>query len=229
MSDAVASARIAAALREEILDGRRRPGARIVQEELAARSGASRIPVREALRMLEADGLVTVVANSGARVTALTAAGLAEAYLVRERLEPLLLALSLPRLEEAAVTRMGELAAAMEAAAGGPGGPDVDAFLRADREFHLAGYAGAAGGEAWRVVARMWDVTQHYRREFTRLAAARPAPAGGAPAGLAVTHLEHRLLLDSVRRRDAGDAGRVLVTHVRRTRVELLRHPEILA
>ena len=238
MSDAaVASQRIAAALREEILGGRYQPGERIRQEELAARSGASRIPVREALRMLEAEGLVTVVANSGAWVTRLTAQELAETYLVRERLEPLLLAMSLPALADEAVAAMAGLAAAMEAATSAPGRPDVDAFLRADREFHLSGYAGAAGGEAWRIVARMWNTTQHYRREFTRIAAGRAAPAadgpaGGAPAaggpsGLGVTHLEHRLLLDCIRRRDPDDAERVLVTHIRRTRLELLGHPEI--
>jgi DNA-binding GntR family transcriptional regulator len=227
VSDAVASQRIAAALREEILGGRYRPGERIRQEELAARSGASRIPVREALRMLEAEGLVTVVANAGARVTRLTARELSETYLIRERLEPLLLAMSLPGLQEEAVARMGALTAAMEAATSAARGPDVDAFLRADREFHLSGYAGAAGGEAWRIVARMWNTTQHYRREFTQIAAARVAPAGDGTPGLGVTHLEHRLLLDCVRRRDPDDAERVLVTHIRRTRLELLGHPEI--
>ncbi len=182
MSDAVASQRIAAALAEEILGGRYRPGERIRQEELAARSGASRIPVREALRMLEADGLVTVVANSGAWVTRLTARELSETYLVRERLEPLLLAMSLPGLRQEQIARMGDLAAAMEAATGAPGEPDVDAFLRADREFHLSGYAGAQAGEAWRIVARMWNTTQHYRREFTQIAAGRETrPATGRP------------------------------------------------
>jgi len=229
VGDAVASQRIAAALREEILGGRYQPGERIRQEELAARSGASRIPVREALRILEADGLVTVVANSGAWVTRLTAQELSETYLIRERLEPLLLAMSLPALGASTVTAMGELAATMEAATSAPGGPDVDAFLRADREFHLSGYAGAAGGEAWRIVARMWNTTQHYRREFTQIAAARPVPAAGGPSGLGVTHLEHRLLLDCIRRGDPDDAERVLVTHIRRTRLELAAHPEIFA
>jgi DNA-binding GntR family transcriptional regulator len=99
----------------------------------------------------------------------------------------------------------------------------VDAFLRADREFHLAGYAGAAGGQAWQIIARTWNTTQHYRREFTRRAAAVPG------AGLEVTHMEHRLLLDCIRRRDGDDAERVLVTHIRRTRLELQKHPEIFA
>ena len=220
--DNVASHRIAESLRTAILDGSYRPGERIRQEDVAARSGASRIPVREALRMLAAEGLVTLVANSGAWVTRLTMAECAELYLIRERLEPLLLRASMPRLGEAETGRLAELTEAMEAA-----GTDVDAFLRADREFHLSSYAGAAPGETWQIIHRMWNTTQHYRREFTQRAAARGG--AGAGGGLGVTHLEHRLLLDCVRRQDADDAERVLVTHIRRTRLELEKHPEIFA
>ncbi len=223
--DNVASHRIADSLRAAILDGSYRPGERIRQEDVAARSGASRIPVREALRMLAAEGLVTLVANSGAWVTRLTMAECAELYLIRERLEPLLLRTSMPELGEAALGRLAELTGEMEAA-----GTDVDAFLRADREFHLSSYAGAAPGETWQIIHRMWNTTQHYRREFTQRAA-RGGAAGGASVGggLGVTHLEHRLLLDCVRRQDADDAERVLVTHIRRTRLELEKHPEIFA
>jgi DNA-binding GntR family transcriptional regulator len=210
----VASHRIADSLRAAILDGSYLPGERIRQEDVAARSGASRIPVREALRMLDAEGLVTLVANSGAWVTRLTLAECVETYLIRERLEPLLLRTSMPRLDPETVDHLGRLADEMEASAG------VDAFMRADREFHLSSYAGAASGEMWQIIHRMWNTTQHYRREFTRLAAG---------SGLSVTHLEHRLLLDCVRRRDADDAERVLVTHIRRTRLELEKHPEIFS
>lgn len=227
----VASQRIAAALRSAILDGAYAPGMRIRQEDLAARSGASRIPAREALRVLAAEGLVTLVANSGAWVTSLSAAQVGEVYLIRERLEPLLLRASIERLGDAAVGRLADLAAQMEAVTAGDqdGGAGVDAFLRADREFHLASYAAAEPGETWAIVHRLWNATQHYRREFTRLAAAAGGGPAGAPAGggLTVTHLEHRLLLDSIRRRDGDDAERILVTHIRRTRLELERHPEI--
>ena len=210
----VASMRIADALRGAILDGRYLPGTRIRQEDLATTSGASRIPVREALRMLAAEGLVTLVANSGAWVASLTLAECSEVYQIRERLEPLLLRASLPRLDEGSLDRLRELATLMEEP-----GTDVDAFLRADREFHLTSYTGAAPGETRQIIARMWNTTQHYRREFTRLAAHRDR--------LSVTHLEHRLLLDCLRREDADDAERVLVTHIRRTRLELEKHPEI--
>ena len=210
----VASSRIADALRAAILDGSYGPGERIRQEDVAARSGASRIPVREALRMLQAEGLVTLVANSGAWVTRLTLAECAELYQIRERLEPLLLRASLPGLGDAVRGRLADLADAMERSEG-----DTDAFLRADREFHLASYSAAAPGETSAIIGRMWNSTQHYRREFTKLAARQ--------GGLGATHLEHRLLLDCLRRQDADNAESVLVMHIRRTRLELSRHPEI--
>jgi DNA-binding GntR family transcriptional regulator len=212
--DNVASHRIADRLRTAILAGSYLPGERIRQEDVAARSGASRIPVREALRMLAAEGLVTLVANSGAWVTKLTLAECVETYLIRERLEPLMLQMSMQHLDDAMVDRLATLAADMEAGTG------VDAFMRADREFHLASYAGAASGSTWQIIHRMWNTTQHYRREFTRRATG---------SGLSVTHLEHRLLLDSIRRKDADDAERVLVTHIRRTRLELEGHPEVFS
>ena len=214
VAGSTASHRIADALRTAILDGSYLPGERIRQEDIAARSGASRIPVREALRLLQAEGLVTLVANSGAWVAKLTLAECAELYRIRERLEPLLLRASLPGLDGTALDRMAGLAGDMERAGG-----DVDAFLRADREFHLSSYAAAAPGETAKIIGKMWNSTQHYRREFTKLASRR--------AGLGVTHLEHRLLVDCLRRNDPDDAERVLVMHIRRTRLELSRHPEI--
>ncbi|HEX9034454.1 MAG TPA: GntR family transcriptional regulator [Streptosporangiaceae bacterium] len=210
----VASHRIADSLRTAILGGSYLPGARIRQEDVAARSGASRIPVREALRMLDSEGLVTLVANSGAWVSKLTLSECAETYLIRERLEPLLLRTSMPNLDAATIDKLGQLCDEMAAGAG------LDAFMRADREFHLSSYGGAASSEMWHIIHRMWNTTQHYRREFTRLA---------AEDGLSATHLEHRLLLDCIRRQDPDDAERVLVMHIRRTRLELEKHPEIFS
>ena len=125
----VASHRIADSLRTAILEGSYLPGTRIRQEDVAARSGASRIPVREALRMLDSEGLVTLVANSGAWVTRLTLGECVETYLIRERLEPLLLRTSLPNLDAGVVDRLGQLAGQMEGGAGLDGFPGWRSFL----------------------------------------------------------------------------------------------------
>ena len=81
----VASQRIAAHLRGVILSGELPPGARIRQEDVASQLGSSRLPVREALRILEAEGLVTLKANSGAWVSKVDLREGKASYILRER------------------------------------------------------------------------------------------------------------------------------------------------
>ena len=104
--DGIASARIADALRDAILRGEIGPGERIRQEKIAADQGASRLPVREAFRMLESEGLITLVANTGAWVSHLSLAECDELYQIRERIEPLLLSYSIPNLDDAAIAHL---------------------------------------------------------------------------------------------------------------------------
>ena len=130
-----ASERIAAILRDEILSGKIPPGQRILQEEVAERLGSSRLPVREAIRILDADGLLEVETNKGARVPYLDINQVEVLYRMRERLEPLALIESMPALTEADFERLYEIQARIEA------GVDVQAFLELDREFHLLTYS----------------------------------------------------------------------------------------
>lgn len=207
-----AGARIAAELREAILTGVYAPGARIRQEDLADQYGASRVPVREALRMLESEGLLTLVANTGAWVARLTLADCEELYRIRERIEPLLLSYSVPRLGAARIDRFAELADLMETAG------DVEEFLQLDREFHLGSYAEAQTSVLGDLVLGLWNRTQHYRRAFTRVFRS---------TGDRSAHHDHHLLVAAFRRGDTEEAERILAVHIRRTRLELARHPEI--
>ncbi len=212
--DGAAGQRIADSLRQSILSGEYRPGTRIRQEDLAERFGASRLPVRDALRILESDGLVTLVANTGAWVSHLSLAECEEFYQIRERIEPLLLRLSLPNLDRVTLERIASLADEMQA------NRDIDTFLHLDREFHLLTYSGADTSMLGDTVQRLWNSTQHYRRAFSNLI--------GPHANRAV-HYEHQLLVGAMLRGDSEDAERVLSGHIRRTRLELAHHPEIFA
>ena len=212
LSHGAAGARIASELRTAILAGDFAPGTRIRQEVLADTHGASRVPVREALRMLEAEGLVTLVANTGAWVSRLSLAECDEMYRIRERIEPLLLSYSLPGLSDAAIDRLEVLADAMELST------DVEQFLELDREFHLSSYAAADTSVLGDTVLRLWNRTQHYRRAFTRVFRSE---------GDQSVHHEHHLLVHAIRRGDLEEAERVLSGHIRRTRLELARHPEV--
>lgn len=209
-----AGARIATDLRDAIIGGEYQPGERIRQEELADRHGVSRVPVREALRMLEAEGLVTLVANTGAWVSQLSLAECEEMYQIRERIEPLLLRLNLPLLTESEIDGLELLADAMEHSG------DVEHFLRLDREFHLSSYRAAPTAMLGDTVEQLWNRTQHYRRAFTRVFRSE---------GDRSVHHDHHLLVHAMRRRDLDEAERVLAGHIRRTRLELARHPDVFS
>ncbi|MBI2245425.1 MAG: GntR family transcriptional regulator [Nocardioides sp.] len=208
----VSSARVAAYLREAILGGDLKPGMRIRQEEIAERLGASRLPVREALRILEAEGLTESEPHKGARVPRLSQHEVEVIYRMRERLEPLALVESLPRLDAADHERLEEVQRQIEA------NGDVEKFLDLDREFHMLTYSGCAIEPLNQNVVRLWNSTQHYRRAYVAL---------GGQNRMWVVNAEHRLILDAVVRRDATDAERFLEGHIRRTRNELAHHPEV--
>lgn len=211
-SATLASERISADLRSRILGGEIAPGERIRQEEVAERLGASRIPVREALRMLSAEGLVELETNKGARVPRLDEREVDVLYRMRERIEPLALIESMPHLGESDLQRIESIQAEIEQ------GVDVASFLALDREFHMATYSGCATDQLLASVTRLWNSTQHYRRAFMTI---------NGPGRQWIVNAEHRLLLDALVRQDAEDAERYLVGHIRRTRMELTRHPEI--
>ncbi len=210
-----AGARVAERLREEILRGALSPGDRILQEELAERFGASRVPIREAIRILVHEGLVTTVANSGSWVARLTLAECEEVYLMRERLEPLLLRYSAPHLTDADLAELQSLAARVaDASTAG----DVDGFLRFDRQFHLASYAHAETQQLGDLISKLWNSTAPYRRAYV---------ATWSSDLQRLANDEHHLLIETLRDRDIDEAERVLAGHIRRTRRQLARHPEI--
>lgn len=210
--DGNASARVADALRDAIIRGTYPPGARLRQEEIAARFGASRVPVREALKILEADGLVTLVANTGAWVSRLTLAECEEVYQTRERVEPLLLRLSAPHLDAATIDHLESLATRMSLT------DDVEEFLRLDREFHSGTYAGADTLVLGDLVTRLWGATQPYRRAYTLLIDAHRQR---------IVHDEHHMIVTALRENDIESAERTVENHIRRTRRLLAAHPEI--
>ena len=210
----ISGSRIAETLRDEILSGALAAGQRLRQEDIAERFGASRQPVRDALRLLEGEGLVTLIANSGAWVAKLSESECAEAYQIRERLEPLLLRASIPNLTPTQLAKLESLVSAIELST------DLESFLRLDREFHLLSYAGASEGMLSDLVERLWNTTQHYRRAFRNVV---------NPNESNITQFEHRIIMDAIARKDSDQAERALEGHIRRTRIELAAHRELFS
>jgi DNA-binding GntR family transcriptional regulator len=199
-------------IRDAILDGELKPGERIRQEAIAQRLGTSRIPVREALRQLETEGLVTLVPHSGARVAVMDLERFFELYMLREVVEPMAIAHSAPRLTDERLAHLGELVDIVEGA-----GDDPLRWLEADRRFHLESYAAAPLPRVLSMIEGFWNQTQQYRRAYLNT----------VRTNLEIVTYEHRLILEALERRDADDAESLQMLHIRRTRTTLAPHAEL--
>lgn len=197
---------IAATLREEILDGVQPPGAPLRQGHLAARFGTSQAPIREAFRLLEAEGLAVSSPNRGVRVAPLTVEEAEEIGGLRRTLEPELAA------------RAAEHAAAVDAAAARAAitamgdARDPAALMAANAAFHDALYR-AAG----RPVTH--ELVRGLRARFERHLRLMWRRTGHA----ALSNDEHAEILALVLAGDAAHVGPVMERHIERSTAEVLR------
>lgn len=200
---------IAARVREAILDGHLPPGTPIRQEALAQHLGTSRIPVREALRQLESEGMLTLVPHSGARVARLDLSEAIEVYRIREALEPIAIAESAERLTDTQLEELRDLAERIEASRSDP-----QEWIRHDRTFHLLSYAAAPSPRLLRMIHGFWNTTQQYRRAHVSTFTDRTYE---------IIHMEHQMILEALERHDPVDAAERHRSHLRRTRLDLTR------
>jgi len=185
-------------LLQDILSGRYPPDSRIIETRVAREMGTSQAPVREALRGLEALGVVEILPFRGARVRRPSAAELLEAYAVRAELESLGVRLGLPRMTDTDLAEIEALHAAMHAAAREDdrhGVAVLDAQLHA-RILHLAGNA---------TLERVWGALQPFSRTYLTLIAPGADPQWTADL--------HPPILESLRARDADAVEAALRRH----------------
>ena len=196
---------IADALRADILRGALAPGQALRQEELAGRFGVSRLPVRDALLRLEGEGLVDVLPNRGAFVTALSAAEVREIYHLRALLEGDAIEQAVPRLTAADWRRIDAAHAAATHTAGGAEWAD------GDRDFHLALYAPSGR-------PRQLALIETLRRTVDRYATAHAA----LPSRTAEWLADHDAIVAACRAGDAAGARERLTDHLRRAEALVL-------
>jgi DNA-binding GntR family transcriptional regulator len=199
------STRIADEIRRAVLEGEMLPGTRLGQEWLAAKFGASRIPVREALRQLQDEGLVVLAPNRSTWIADINSQESIEVYKIREALEPLAIAESVPRLKEESIVALDSMAVQLEQAS------TVQAYIQLDRAFHLGTYAAAPMPQMLRMIERYWNSTQHFRRWLVKDSLARK--------GFPFSDPQHLMLIEMIRNRDADGAASIVRLHIRRTRL----------
>ena len=197
-ADRTVASRIAGALAERIISGAIGPGARLRQDHVAAEFRASHVPVREAFRRLEAQGLVEHEPRRGVRVPPLDPDAILELTEMRAALETLALRHAFDRIGADA------LAAAHDAIAAGEASDDITVWEAANRRFHSALIAPCA-------MPRLLSAIDDLHRSTARFLFATWRELDWQ----ARSDEEHRALLDAVARGDRAEAERLLGVHIR--------------
>ncbi len=198
ISRSVLSDQVKDRLLQAILDGRYPPGARIVETRVARELGTSQAPVREALRDLEALGVVETTAFRGARVRRPSADELLEAFVIRAELETLAARLALPRLTDDDLDELAGFVTEMQRAADAG---DTYAEATADAAFH--GRVVALAGNT--TLERVWRTLEPFSRTYITI-----VTPGADRRRIADEHVP---VLDALRRRDPSLVGEVFHAH----------------
>jgi DNA-binding GntR family transcriptional regulator len=187
------------ALRERILSNDIAPGTRLVMREVANRYDASDIPVREALRMLERDGLVETAPHRGARVTTLTAKEVGETYFIRSHLESIATGLAAERITDSELAQLDALMTKMRAAVDAQDGP---AFSDVNRDFHATIVASCGNDMLRELTMDIWQRHSGFQRVFRMV-----------PGRIATSQAEHEGIVAALRDHDAERAARLALLH----------------
>ena len=203
--------RVTEALRNEIIEGHRRPGSRLVERNLATELGVSRVPIREALKKLASEGLVTNRPNTWSTVREFSPSDIADLNEVRTVFDVLSFELAAQRhTREGLARREATMLRGRELAEAG----DVAGAHRCAAEFHaivtelsgneLLGEIGALLDSRMR-----WQLSQH--------------------DDLAVVATEHAELFDAIARRDQALAGSLAGRHLGTSQEQHDKHSKRLA
>ncbi len=189
-------------LRRAIREGVLVPGERLTQSEIASQLGVSRIPLRDALRRLEAESLVEIDGHKGARVTVLTVDDVAELYEMRIVLEGLCMKYAVDNLSGSTAESLAVLATASE-----DDNLEPRAAFNRRREFYDELYRHADRPQMHRTIMQLRDNVDRYHLLRNRDHA----------------HVAHKQLSEAIASSDGELASAVLVDHISEARDDLIK------
>ena len=194
-------------IRESILVGTIAPGSEISQVQVASQLGVSRGPVREAMRMLQSEGLLETEVNKVSRVSSFSLDDLEQLYGMRIVQEVLAIRISVPRFTSEDFDQLRTYLREMEELAG----RDLDRWRAVHRNFHLALVA-YAGDRMLRIIREFHDHAGRYVVLYI----------SGEPRAWSVGAVEHREIVEACINRDAALAGERLARHLARTALTIV-------
>lgn len=195
-------------LREAILSGDLKPGERLLQDELASKFNVSLTPVREALRQLEADGIVHYSPHKGVYVTEAKIEEVQEVYLIRRALEGLATQHAVPNLSKADIRKLRALQSQIEAFAAAE---QIEKLRKANYQLHMLIYKKAEMPELFGMIRNMW--AQYPWDSLYVL-----------PVRIPEIVVEHRRLIDAIEDGNPELADKLMVEHIDNGASTVLTH-----
>lgn len=199
-------------LRQAILRGELKPGERLMEIALANRLGVSRTPVREAIRMLELEGLVIMIPRRGAQVAQITEQDLNDVLEVRLGLEELAVRFACERITDEEIKALGLAVKEFEKKMSNN---DLSAQAEADVKFHEIIYGATHNQRLVQIINNIREQMYRYRIEYLKDVESRKTLVK-----------EHYEICDALKRRDAESAVEKMCIHIRNQQEAILRSLE---
>lgn len=196
-------------LREAIVSGSLAPGQRLIETSLAEQLGVSRSPVREAIRRLAQDGLVTFVPRRGVSVGNPSPGEVEEVYTIRGALEALAARLAACRRSARQLEQLRRTLARMERATENG---DHSGLLRADNDFHRALVEASGNQRLIEIAAALLDTSRRVRQSVL----------SGDTSWARTTWENHRAVLAALESPDPEAAAMLVSTHMERAKERML-------
>lgn len=192
-------------LREAIIKGQLQPGERLVQDELAKTLNVSRMPIREAIKQLAAEGYVTVEPHKGAVVKQFTIHELEEIYFLRAKFEPLAAAESLKTMSSQLVNQLRNLNEKMKKT------DDTDEYIQLNIQFHHLLIKDCPWGKLNNIIKNLWT---GFPQQTPHL----------LPNQIATSISEHDLMVEALANNNIELTCQLLEQHITRAKYDVLKN-----
>jgi len=199
-------------IRARLLDGRLIPGTLLSSESIAAELGLSTTPIREAMRRLASDNLITLSAHRDVRINPLSLAEMEQLYGVRQVLDPAAAAMACTAATDDQLVVPRKILDAT-----GSGGGSLQE-MHSNRDFHRAIYGSCGSDVLIAILESLWDRSDRYR-----LLLIESSHKGRSHSRHAI-HSEHVAIADAFEARDAKAISELISAHLAESRDGLLRH-----
>ena len=196
-------------LRQGILTGELKPGERLMEIHLANKLGVSRTPIREAIRKLELEGLVTMIPRRGAEVAQITEKSLRDVLEVRRALDALSVELACDRINDEELAALGKACESFEKAVSTG---DPKKIAQADVEFHNIIVKAAGNTRLVQLINNLSEQMYRYRFEYIKDTSQHQNLIE-----------EHRIIYQSIVNKQEGTAAQAARTHIDNQKLAIMK------